>query len=156
MWREQYLAIRYSVPQVGWMLILMTMLFPAMVVAIPKKAMTRTAVWSSNLLHLLFSLVGLMVAVQHPDLPLGDVQCPAAAGDALCSDGPLVRIPGRVLVDLFLPVQFLCVSPRRCCGKSAAFVMVPLVLVLLTVAAVRNGGWRMAARAPRCGGLRRN
>ncbi len=138
MWREQYLAIRYSVPQVGWMLIFMTMLFPGLVIAFPKKAMTRTAVWSSNLLHLLFSLVGLLVMFNIQVSPW-----------ALFNVRPLLVTPyvlmalwfgylGGYWLIYFSPYSSFA-SHRSILRRVGRFLMVPLVLALLAVAAVRNG-----------------
>ncbi|MBP7829355.1 MAG: tetratricopeptide repeat protein [Kiritimatiellae bacterium] len=137
MWRDQYLAIRYSVPQVGWMLIFMTMLFPALVVALPKKAMTRTAVWSSNLLHLLFSLVGLLVLFNIRVSPW-----------AMFSARPLLVTPyvlmalwfgylGGYWLIYFSPYSSFA-SHRSILRRLGRFLMVPLVLGLLAAAAFRN------------------
>ena len=139
MWREQYLAIRYSVPQVGWMLIFMTMLFPALVVAIPKKAMTRTAVWSSNLLHLLFTLVGLLVLFNIQVSPW-----------ALFNVHPLLVTPyvltalwfgyiGGYWLVYFSPFSSFA-SHRSILRRVGRFLMVPLALGLAALAAVRNAG----------------
>lgn len=138
MWREQYLAIRYSVPQVGWLLIFMTMLFPCLVVAIPKKAMTRTAVWSSNLLHLLFTAVGLLVLFNIQVSPW-----------ALFNVRPLLVTPyvlmalwfgylGGYWLIYFSPYSSFA-SHRSLLRKVGRWAMVPVGLALVAAAAIRNG-----------------
>lgn len=61
-WREQYREIRYSLPYVGGMLVFLVCGLPWIVVAAPKRAMTRNAVLGSNFFHAVLGLLALAVA----------------------------------------------------------------------------------------------
>ena len=60
--RDQYLTIRYSLPQVGWLLVFLLSILPWIVVVVsPKRAMTRSAVAGSNFLHALLSALAILI-----------------------------------------------------------------------------------------------
>ena len=68
--REQYLELRFSVPQVGWLLVLMVNLVPwLIVIAFPKRAMTRSTVFSSNVLHALLGVLACLILFNVPIAP---------------------------------------------------------------------------------------
>lgn len=70
MWREQYRTIRFSLPQVGWMLVFLTSVLPALIVVVfPKRATNRSAVWSSNFLHALLALLAILIVFNVPIAP---------------------------------------------------------------------------------------
>ena len=136
-WRDQWLAIRYSLPQVGWIMVFMVCLFPALVVVFPKKAMTRTAVWSSNLLHLVMTFVGALVLYNTPFSPWG-----------LFGAHPLLVTPywivavwtgyiGGYWLVYFSPYSSFA-SQRSLLRKVGRQAMPPVFLAALAVAAVRN------------------
>lgn len=68
--RDQWLELRYSVPQVGWLLIFLVNVLPwIIVVAAPKRAMTRSAVLGSQFMHALFGVLSVAILFNAPIAP---------------------------------------------------------------------------------------
>jgi tetratricopeptide (TPR) repeat protein len=69
LWRDQYRDIRFSLPQIGWLLVFLVTVLPWLIVAVPKRSLTRSAVVGSMFLHGLLSLLGLLVMFNVPIAP---------------------------------------------------------------------------------------
>lgn len=69
-WREQYRTIMFSMPQIGWLMVLLVSVIPWMiVVGSPKRAMTRSTVAGSQFLHALLSALAVAVMFNMPIAP---------------------------------------------------------------------------------------
>lgn len=62
LWRDQYRAIRFGLPQVGWLMVFLVTTLPwLIVIASPKRAMTRSSILGSNLLHGLLAALAVLI-----------------------------------------------------------------------------------------------
>lgn len=61
-WRDQYREIRFSLPYVGGVMVFLISALPWIVVASPKRAMTRNAVLGSNFFHAVLGALAIAVA----------------------------------------------------------------------------------------------
>lgn len=68
-WREQYREIRFGLPYVGGLMLFMMSALPWIVVASPKRAMTRNAVLGSNFFHAVLAALAVAVAYNMPLAP---------------------------------------------------------------------------------------
>ena len=68
-WRDQYRTIRFSLPQIGWLLVFLMTVLPFLIVVFPKRSLTRSAVVGSMFLHGLLSLLAILVMFNVPIAP---------------------------------------------------------------------------------------
>ena len=69
LWRDQYRAIRFGLPQVGWLLVFLVTVLPWLIVMFPKRSLTRSAVKGSMFLHALLTLLTVLVMFNVPIAP---------------------------------------------------------------------------------------
>ena len=69
LWRDQYRAIRFGLPQVGWLLVFLVTILPWLIVMFPKRSFIRGAVKGSMFLHALLTLLTLLVMFNAPIAP---------------------------------------------------------------------------------------
>lgn len=137
-WREQYREIRYSLPYVGGMLVFLICVLPWIVVAAPKRAMTRNAVLGSNFFHAVLGLLALAVAYNARLAPW-----------TLFRDRPLLVTPYLLVASwagyvagywyLFFFQQSRFELKRRARLRAIGrAVYVPVLFVALLIAGARN------------------
>ena len=139
-WVEQGHTVRRSLPQVGWLLIIMTTLAPwLIVVAFPKRTIfARSAVRSSYLLHILLGILAVAVLFNAHISPW-----------PLTQFRPLLVMP-YVLIAMWVGYlagygYIMASKSNRLHGRSAhrfqrliRAAYVPSILALLAVSAVMN------------------
>ncbi|HPF98605.1 MAG TPA: tetratricopeptide repeat protein [Kiritimatiellia bacterium] len=138
-WREQYRTIMFSMPQIGWLMVLLVSVIPWMiVVGSPKRAMTRSTVYGSQFLHALLSILSVLVMFNIPIAPW-----------PLLHFRPLLVTPYVIMAcwtGYLVGYWYIILAQRsRFDARSASILrgvgralLIPMLLVLFAASAVLN------------------
>ena len=138
-WREQYREIRFGLPQVGWLLVVLISLLPGMlVVAVRKSAINRSAVLGSMLLHGLITALGLALLFNAPIAPWSLLRIrPLLITPYLVSSAWIGYLAGYWFVLLSQKSRFERPGTQWL-RRVMRGAYLPLVVVALAVAGLRN------------------